>query len=239
MPSIELKNLKVTYYNNNEETLALDDVNVSFINEKSYAIIGPSGCGKTTLIRTICGLLDYEGMILSNGVDYSTVDFKNRNISYVDETITLNPNIDVYNNIASPLIFNKFKRSDIDKRIKTISHDLGIERCLSLFPPQLSIGETQLVSLAKAIVKQPDLLLLDEPFSNLDLDNKKKLILAIKKLRQERPFTMVFVTHYYDEVYELADSVVIMENGKINKIIDRNDKTFNYLKEIMENNSGD
>ncbi len=238
MPFIEIKNLKVSYYNNKETTLALDDVSVSFINGKNTAIIGPSGCGKTTLIRAICGFLDYEGTILADGKNYSSIDYKKRNLSYVDQSITLNPNIDVYNNIATPLIISKTNRSEIDKRIKKIANDLGIARCLSLFPSQLSIGQSQLALLAKSIVKKPDLLLLDEAFSNLDQNSKKLFIKVIKEEQKEHSLTTLFITHNYDEIYELADYVVVMEKGKINKIIDKSEKTFQYLKEIMENNSG-
>ena len=105
MPTIEIKNLKVTYQNNSIVTLALNDVNVSFIENKIYAIVGPSGCGKTTLIRTICGFLDYEGMIYLDEQDFAYFDFKERNLSYVDQEMTLNPNIDIYNRMAAIWVF--------------------------------------------------------------------------------------------------------------------------------------
>ena len=237
MPLIEIINLRVKYYNDSNETLALDDVNVSFLSGKICAIVGPSGCGKTTLIRTICGFLNYEGTILSDGVDFSKIDYKKRNMSYVDQSVTLNPNQDVYNNIASSLIINRVNRSEIDKRIKGITTELGIVKLLSLFPAQLSAGQCQLVLLVKAIIKKPDLLLLDESFSSLNDEFKIKFYDLIKAEQKEKPFTMLFVSHNADEINALADYVVLMENGKINSIIDRNDKEFKYLKEMMENNS--
>ncbi len=236
MPSIEIKDLKVTYYNDTKETLALDGVNVSFINDKIAAVIGPSGCGKTTLLRTICGFLDYEGTITSDGVDYSTIDYKKRNMSYIDQSVTINPNIDVYNNIADPLIINKVNRLEIDKRIKKIAIDLGIDRFLSLFPSQLSAGQVQLVLLAKAIVKEPDLLLFDEAFSGVDPGSKKRVFDVIKSQRENHPLTMIFVSHNYEEIAALADYVVVMDKGKVDRIIDRNDKMFNSLHKMMENN---
>lgn len=236
MPSIEIKDLKVTYYNDTKETLALDGVNVSFINDKIAAVIGPSGCGKTTLLRTICGFLDYEGTITSDGVDYSTIDYKKRNMSYIDQSVTINPNIDVYNNIADPLIINKVNRLEIDKRIKKIAIDLGIDRFLSLFPSQLSAGQVQLVLLAKAIVKEPDLLLFDEAFSGVDPGNKKRFFDVIKSERMNHPLTMIFASHNYEEIAALADYVVVMDKGKVDRIIDRNDKMFNPLHKMMENN---
>lgn len=237
MPQIEIKNLKVTYYNESIETLALDGVNVSFINEKVTAIVGHSGCGKTTLIKTICGFLDYQGEILSDGVDYSQIEFKKRNISYVDQSVTLNPNLDIYNNIAAPLIFNKVKRMDIDKRVKEVASMLGISRYLSLFPSQLSAGQCQLSLLAKAIAKKPQLLLLDEPFSSLDDESKARFVSAIKEQQKESSLTVIFVSHKYEEVSKFADYVAVMNEGKVDKIISRNDKSFDYLKEIMERNT--
>ena len=236
MPSIEIKDLKVTYYNDTKETLALNGVNVSFINGKIAAVIGPSGCGKTTLLRTICGFLDYEGTILSDGVDYSTINYKKRNMSYIDQSVTINPNIDVYNNIADPLIINKVNRLEIDKRIKKIAIDFGIDRFLSLFPSQLSAGQVQLVLLAKAIVKEPDLLLFDEAFSGVDPGSKKRVFDVIKSQRENHPLTMIFVSHNYEEIAALADYVAVMDKGKVDRIIDRNDKMFNSLQVMMENN---
>lgn len=237
MPFIEIKNLKVSYQNNMQEIVALSDVNASFSIGKITAIVGPSGCGKTTLIRTICGFLDYEGTILFCGENYASMNYKKRNISYVDQSITLNPHIDVYNNVASPLIINKVSRLEIDSRVKKILTDLGIRKCLSLFPSQLSIGQSQLVLLAKAIIKKPDLILLDEPFSNLDFLSKKRFCDVIKKQQEEQRATILFITHNYEDILELADYVAVMSKGKINTVIAINDKNISHLKEIMETNS--
>ena len=237
MPFIEIKNLKVTYYNDQVIITALNDVNVTFSNEKITAIIGPSGCGKTTLLRTICGFLDYQGEIIVDGKDYSQIDFKNRNISYIDQSATLNPNLDVYNNIAFPLIISKTNRQEIDQRIKKITNELGIRKCLSLFPSQLSNGQRQLALLAKALIKRPSLLLFDEAFSSVDPESKKLFIELIKKTRNDDPLTMLFVTHDYDEIIELADFVVTMKEGRIKEVIDKNDKKFNSLNVMIESNN--
>ena len=157
-------------------------------------------------------------------------------MSYIDQSVTINPNIDVYNNIADPLIINKVNRLEIDKRIKKIAIDLGIDRFLSLFPSQLSAGQVQLVLLAKAIVKEPDLLLFDEAFSGVDPGSKKRVFNVIKSQRENHPLTMIFVSHNYEEIAALADYVVVMDKGKVDRIIDRNDKMFNSLHKMMENN---
>lgn len=238
MPLIEIKNLKVSYYNNSQEIVALDDTDVSFEDGKITAIIGPSGSGKSTLIRTICGFLDYEGTILFNHEYSATINYKKRNTSYVDQAITLNPHLDVYNNIASPLIINKVNRMEIDKRIKKMLSDLDISKCLSLFPSQLSVGQAQMVLLAKAIIKNPDLLLLDEAFSNLDQSNKKRFFNLIREQQKTHPMTILLVSHKYEEIQPLADMVVVLEKGKVKEIINKEDKKFISLKEMMEN-SGD
>lgn len=236
MSFIEIKNLKVSYHNNSQDIVALDDVNACFQDGKITAIVGPSGSGKSTLIRTICGFLDYEGTILSNNENYASINYKKRNTSYVDQSITLNPHLDVYNNIASSLIIKKVSRLEIDKKIKKLLKDLNIEKCLSLFLSELSVGQAQLTLLAKAIIKDPDLLLLDEAFSNLDQTNKNHFIKLIKEKQKENPTTILFVTHKFEEVSLLADCVIIMEKGKIKEIIDRTDMKFTFIKEIMENN---
>lgn len=235
MPSIELKKLKVTYYNDNIATVALDDLDATFIDNKITAIVGPSGCGKTTLIRAICGFLDYEGEILADGTDYSELDFKERNLAYVDQSITLNPNNDAYNSIAAPLIFNKVKRVEIDQRVKEIAKDLGIEKLLSFFPSQLSAGQNQLVQIAKAFIKKPKLVLLDEAFSGIDPESKKQLFNFIKKQQS----TILFTTHSDGDIFELADQVVIMDNGKVISTINRDDDQFINIKYLLEKNNNE
>lgn len=238
MPSIDIQNLKVSYQDDQKITLALTGVDVSFVSGKIGAIVGPSGSGKTTLIKTICGFLDYEGTIQADGEDYAKLDFKQRNMSYVDQETTLNPNMDLYGNIASPLIIKKMKRMEIDRQVKEIAIDLGIERYLSLFPDQVSAGQRQLALLAKALVKKPDLVLLDEAFSSLDAPSKERFIQTLQKRRAEDPFTMLFVTHRHEEVAALADYIVLMNEGKVSALIERSDKRFLCIREIMENNSG-
>lgn len=234
MPSIELKKLKVTYYNDNIATVALDNLDATFIDKEITAIVGPSGCGKTTLLRAICGFLDYEGEILADNEDYSLFDFKERNLAYIDQTLTLNPNQDVYNFIAYPLIVNKVKRSEIDQRIKDIAKSLGIEKILTLFPSQLSMGQSQMVLIAKAFIKRPKLVLFDEAFSGIDPENRKQLFNFIKKQQIDNKTTILFTTHSDSDIYELADRVAVMSNGKVDSIISRDDNRFACIRDLME-----
>ena len=114
---------------------------------------------------------------------------------------------------------------------------LGIEKYLSLFPNQLSIGQCQLALLAKAMIKNPTLILFDEAFSSLDDVNKQRFFTLAREQQKEYSFTMLFVTHNYEDIFALADYVVMIKNGAVDSLIDKNDKRFNYMKEIMENNN--
>ena len=147
--------------------------------------------------------------------DYSKVDFKERNISYIDQEMTLNNKISVYENIAFPLLLKKIPRLEIDRRIKEVAIELGIAHCLALYPNQLSIGQCQKVLLEKALVKQPTILLFDEAFSNLDLENSRKIAIYLKKCAEKYGITVLFVTHNFKEVQNIVDDVKILEKGEL------------------------
>ena len=238
MPKIEIKNLKVSYYpNKNQEIVAIDDLTISFKANSITAIVGPSGCGKSTLLKTLCGLLDYEGEILVDDKDYSTVDFKERNLSYIDQEMTLNNKITIYENIAFPLLMKKVPRQEIDKRIKDVAIELGIAHCLALYPNQLSIGQCQKVLLEKALVKQPTILLCDEAFSNLDLENSRKIAEFLKNYSEIHNITVLFVTHNFKEIQNIVDEIKVLDNGKL--IFDGNGKSIYssndpFIKAIVE-----
>ena len=216
MPKIDIKNLKVCYYpNKDSELVAINDLTVSFQSDSITAILGPSGCGKSTLLKTICGLLDYEGDIFVNDKDFSIVDFKERNIAFIDQEITLNKKITVYENIAFPLQMNKIPRQEIDRRIKEIAMQLDIAHCLALYPNQLSIGQCQKVLLEKAIIKKPSILLCDEAFSNLDVDSSRRIAQFLKDYAKENSITVLFVTHSFKEVQNIVDDVIVLDSGKL------------------------
>lgn len=216
MPKIEIKNLKVCYYpQKDQELVAIDDLTLSFKTNSITAIIGPSGCGKSTLLKTVCGLLDYEGEILVDDKDYSTIDFKERNISFLDQEMTLNRKITIYENIAFPLLMKKTPRQVIDIRIKEIASELGISHCLALYPHQLSVGQCQKALLEKSIIKNPTILLCDEAFSNLDLENSRKIAQFLKNYCEKHEITVLFVTHNFKEIQNIVDEVKVLDEGKL------------------------
>lgn len=238
MPKIEIKNLKVCYYpKKNEEIVAIDNLTISFKPNSITAVLGPSGCGKSTLLKTICGLLDYEGEILVDDKDYSTVDFKERNISYIDQEMTLNNKITIYENIAFPLLIKKIPRLTIDRQIKEVASELGIAHCLALYPHQLSIGQCQKALLTKALVKHPSVLLCDEAFSNLDIESARKIAEFLRNYAEKNQITVLFVTHNFKEVQNIVDEIKILENGKL--VFDGDNKslyssTSPFVKAILE-----
>ena len=224
MPKIDIKNLKVCYYpSKDQEVVAIDELTISFKDKSITAILGPSGCGKTTLIKTICGLLDYDGEILVNDSDFSKLDFKERNISYIDQEMSLNSKITIYENIAFPLLMKKLPRLEIDRRIKEVASELGIEHCLSMYPSQLSCGQCQKALLVKALVKEPSILLCDEAFSNLDIESSRKLAEFLKEYSNKHSITVLFVTHNFKEIQNIVDEIKILEKGKL--IFDGNSKS--------------
>lgn len=147
--------------------------------------------------------------------DYSIVDFKERNISFLDQEMTLNRKITIYENIAFPLLMKKMPRQEIDIRIKNIANELGIGHCLSLYPHQLSIGQCQKVLLEKSIIKNPTILLCDEAFSNLDLENTSKIAQFLKNYCKKYEITVLFVTHNFKEVQNIVDKVIVLDEGKL------------------------
>ena len=165
------------------------------------------------------------------------MDFKERNLSYIDQEMTLNNKITIYENIAFPLLMKKVPRQEIDKRIKDVAIELGIAHCLALYPNQLSIGQCQKVLLEKALVKQPTILLCDEAFSNLDLENSRKIAEFLKNYSEIHNITVLFVTHNFKEIQNIVDEIKVLDNGKL--IFDGNGKSIYssndpFIKAIVE-----
>ncbi|MBC7331877.1 MAG: ATP-binding cassette domain-containing protein [Synergistetes bacterium] len=192
--------------------------NISFeVREGEYFIIlGPSGAGKTLLLELIAGIFFPEkGKIYWNGKDITFLEPEKRHFAYVPQNYGLFPHMSVYENIAYGLRLRKTPESLISKKIKDISSVLGIEHLLNRKPKTLSGGESQRVAIARSLVIEARLLLLDEPFANLDPLTSAKLLSDFKKWRTELNFTAIHVTHSFEEALTLGDSVGIMLDGEI------------------------
>ena len=216
MYKLKIEKLNAYYTNKKTKTKVLDDFSLNLKQGELLVILGPSGCGKTTLLKCITGTLDYdEGYIEINGIDAQRLSIKDRNLAYVSQSFFTYGFMSVYNNIALPLKAQKVPIEEIELRVLEISKKLEIDYLLSRRPKQLSGGQQQKVALARALIKNPDIYLFDEPLSNLDPLVKVELKKTIKKIKEEYNATMIFVTHDINDAIYLADRVIIMNDGKI------------------------
>ncbi|WP_297523539.1 tungstate ABC transporter ATP-binding protein WtpC [Thermococcus sp.] len=199
---------------------------VSFTVSKGeyFIILGPSGAGKTVLLEVIAGLISPDsGRILLNGIDVTGWPPEKRGLAYVPQSYALFPNMSVYDNIAFGLKLRKLPKAEIERRVGEIVEVLGIESLLKRKPRTLSGGEQQRVALARALVIEPPLILLDEPFANLDVQTRGRLINEMKRWRKELGFTTLHVTHSFEEAVSLGDRVGVMLDGRLVQVGDVRD----------------
>ena len=214
---LTLKNIHKFFVEDKEKTAiaALIDISIDFRMQKTSVIVGPSGCGKTTLIKVMAGLISpEEGDIFFHNQLISIKDLRKR-MSYVDQYSRIYPHLTVFDNIAFPLKNEGVFVDEIKNRVYEMAKQLDLSHLLSRNPKQLSGGQQQKVALAKAMIKLPEIILLDEPFSNLDLQTRLELKKILMDIKQTFKTTIVMVTHQLDEVLEIADDIVYMDNGEI------------------------
>lgn len=210
---IRIENLRKEY---DAKTVALDDIDLVFEDSTFVALLGPSGCGKTTTLNCIAGLLEpTSGKIFFGDKDVTQLQPKDRNIGMVFQSYALYPYLKVIDNIAFPLKQKGMKKAERYEKARKIAEMLQIEYLLDRKPTQLSGGQQQRVSMARALVKEPDVLLLDEPMSNLDARLKIEIRDEIRRVQQETGITSIIVTHDQEEAMAIADKIAILDNGRI------------------------
>ncbi len=216
MPRIDLKNLIVTYpAKKGMEYICLDSLDASFTSHEVNVILGESGSGKSTLLKAIAGILPYEGDILFDGLSSSKMSPKQKNLALVDQEITLYPNRSIFDNLALPLKIVRLGADEIRSKVYKTAKELGISATLSRLPRQISIGQQQRACLGKALIKEPNVLLLDEPFSNLDETRRNKERELLKSIVKEKGLTVLISTHLQEDVLALGDEIYLLEEGKI------------------------
>ena len=218
MNIIEFENFSCYYRRRKEKdyVVALDKITFAIKRGEAIAIVGPSGCGKTTFLKSILGINKLtEGKLYINGLDIDTISVKDLNIGYVWQEFVLFPNLTIYGNLAFPLKSMKTPQKEIDERVKEVAKRFGLTGLLTRKPNQLSGGQIQKVSIAKAIIKNPEFILFDEPFANIDPSFKKDLLMLINNIHEQYNTTMIFVTHDLNEAFTIADRIVVMEEGEI------------------------
>jgi multiple sugar transport system ATP-binding protein len=215
MVSVELQNIVKKYRN----VTAVDNVSFKVDHGEFFVLLGPSGCGKTTTLRIIAGLETPDsGRVLFDGRDVTNVPAKNRNIGMVFQSYAVWPHMKVYDNIALPLQIKKLSREEIEKRVKAAAQMVNIAHLLDRYPFQLSGGEKQRVAVARALAFEPNILLMDEPLSNLDALLRVQARAELVKLQKELKITTIYVTHDQTEAMVLADRVAVMNKGRIMQI---------------------
>ena len=193
----------------------LDGLCLTVKSGESVAILGASGEGKSTLLKVIAGLLDYKGMVSLDGQCVSKLATYKRSLGYLSQGLNLFPHLNVANNIRLALLFSAYKQRLHAQQIKHILALTHASHLAKRYPSELSGGEQQRAALARCLVRQPALLLLDEPFGNLDQNTKFSLWHELNDLRRTLAMTMLIVTHDPDEAAILADRVFYLSDGKL------------------------
>ncbi len=215
MPDIKIENLKVQFKNKKEIAVVINELNLDIKSNTFNVILGYSGCGKTTLLRTISGLEEYEGTILIDNKNIEEYDQRELNISMIFQSISLFPHMTIFDNIAYSLKLLGIDKDEIKRRVIKISEELNLRYLLTRKPKHLSMGQQQCVQIAKAMIKHPSIVLMDEPLSNVDSKSRSSLKRLIKKVVKDYNSTCLYVTHSLDEAMSLADNLILMNNGKI------------------------
>jgi multiple sugar transport system ATP-binding protein len=195
---------------------ALHDVSCVFEDRRLTVLVGPSGCGKSTLLRTVAGLQDpTSGTVYIGDEDVSGAPPWDRNVAMVFQSYALYPHMTVFKNIAFPLEAAKVGKDEIRRRVTETAKILQIEDLLKRKPRELSGGQMQRVALGRAIVRKPQVFLMDEPLSNLDAKLRVLMRAELKHLQRQLGVTTIYVTHDQAEAMTLADKLIVMDAGRI------------------------
>jgi putative spermidine/putrescine transport system ATP-binding protein len=215
MALLSLEHVSVAY----DQQYILKDFNLTLEKGKLISLLGPSGCGKTTTLRLIAGFLEAkEGKFILNGADYTRVPVNKRNFGFVFQNYALFPHLSVYDNVAFGLRLRKINESDIKKRVLKILDIVSLTGFEKRFPKALSGGQKQRVAIARALIIEPDLLLFDEPLSNLDANLRVNMRVEIRRIQQELGITTVYVSHDQEECFSISDQVAVMNKGIIEQL---------------------
>jgi ABC-type Fe3+/spermidine/putrescine transport system ATPase subunit len=215
MPFIEVHNITKQF----EDSIAIEDISFTLDEGELVTLLGPSGCGKTTILKLIAGLLQPDhGSIIVDGLDVSTIATEDRNIGFVFQSFALFPHLTVTENIAFGLETRKWSKEAKINRVKELLELIDLEGFGKRYPRELSGGEQSRVALARAIAPNPNLLLLDEPLSALDVSLKESLQVAIREIQQKIKITTIYVTHDQREAMEVSDRIIVLNIGKVVEI---------------------
>jgi multiple sugar transport system ATP-binding protein len=216
MANLSFQNIKKVYDNS---VVAVQEFNLEIADKEFIVLVGPSGCGKSTTLRMVAGLEEITGgELYIGGKKVNTTPPKDRDIAMVFQNYALYPHMTIYDNIAYGLRLRKFPKRVIDQKVREAAEILDISELLKRKPKALSGGQQQRVAIGRAIVREPQVFLMDEPLSNLDAKLRNQMRSEIIKLRQKLNTTFIYVTHDQTEAMTLGDRIVIMKDGFVQQV---------------------
>jgi len=215
MGNITLKNVTKSF----DDLEVIHPLDLTVEDGEFVVFVGPSGCGKSTLLRLIAGLEDVSsGQIMIDGKDATNIPPAKRGLAMVFQSYALYPHMSVRKNIGFPLKMAKVPRAEANKKIEAAAEVLNLTDYLKRRPGQLSGGQRQRVAIGRAIVREPEAFLFDEPLSNLDAALRVNMRLEISELHQKLKTTMIYVTHDQVEAMTMADKIVVLSDGNIEQV---------------------
>jgi iron(III) transport system ATP-binding protein len=217
--ALELREVTKIFQKGREVVRAVDTVNLTVEQGELVTFLGPSGCGKTTTLRMVAGFeLPTGGSITIQGKDMTNTPVNKREIGFVFQNYALFPHMSVFNNVAYGLKSRGEKDAEIRPKVIEALKLVGLQNTENRYPSQLSGGEQQRVALARVIVMEPNLLLMDEPLSNLDAKLRLHMRTEIRKIQKKLGITCLYVTHDQSEALTMADRIVVMNKGKVEQM---------------------
>lgn len=215
MNKLEVRNISKGYKEND----VLEKVNFEVKEGEFLSILGPSGCGKTTLLRILIGLLEPDtGTILKDGVDITSVHSSKRGMGIVFQNYALFENMTVLKNVEYALKFHGVPQKEAREKAEQMLEAVGLSEHMKKKPGKLSGGQQQRVAIARTLALNPDIVLLDEPMSALDVATRLSMRSELKKIQDKFGTTMIYVTHDQEEAFALSDRIMIMEHGSISQM---------------------
>ncbi len=212
---IKLQNISKKF----EDEVILDSINLSIKDKEFMTFLGPSGCGKTTTLRIIAGFLEADsGQVIFEGKDINSLPPHKRQVNTIFQRYALFPHLNVYDNIAFGLRIKKMKEKDIAKKVGEMLELVNLKGFQKRDISSLSGGQQQRVAIARALAVEPRVLLLDEPLGALDLKLRKDMQVELKNIQKRMGITFIYVTHDQQEALSMSDTVVVMNDGKIQQI---------------------